>query len=188
MSQSIPSTDPQLKLIVDTGQQFEPFYSPKDMLILGVYGGNFWYKMAQRNSWLLKTDLFSGPRGLDPILFNGPLYDEADNYFGVAGLENKRTYGMSAQQKRLHPKGWFEWYCNYYYGQLSHADTARIRQWQYEINVQWSYIDGATPTEYTGSGNRATDLTFLPERRQRLLEFGWDPTRNPADYNLTIKF
>lgn len=186
MSRTIPSTDPPLSLLVESGQ-FKPFYSPNDMLTLGVFGGSFWYRIPQRDAWLFKSTDFSF--GVSLNLYSSVIYDNAVNYFGVDGfLGNDRTFGLPPNQKRLHPKGWFEWYCNYYYGQKSTADAGRIRQWAYAINVEWSYIDGATPTPYMGSGNRATDLNFLQERRQRLLEMGWDPVKDPKDYQLQIKF
>lgn len=184
MSQTIPSTDPPLSLVVESGQ-FKPFYSPREMLVLGVFGGAFF---GNKNAWtvgiqLRQTGIFTG---LLPSLFQNSTFDVEQNNFGVAPGISDRSFGMPTEKKRLHKYGWFQWYCQYYYGQKSPADVHRILQWAYAINVEWAYISELAP--YTGGGNRETDLTFLPERRQRLLEKAWDPTRDPGDFGLRVKF
>lgn len=184
MSQTIPSTDPPLTLMVESGQ-FRPFYSPKDMLILGIFGGTYFGK---NNAWPLYPEfkakgLFDG---LGQNLYLNLVFDVEQNNFQVDPGKSNRTFNMPLPLKRFHPHGWFQWYLQFYYGEKSPADVHRIRQWAYAINIEWAYIAELSP--YAGSGNRKTDLTFLPERRQRLLEKGWDPTKDPGDYGLRIKF
>lgn len=182
MSQSIPSTDPYISLINGSKSGiFRPWYTPKEMLLLGVFGGSFFTDrraLMKTLSWDLITDV--------PVakLISGP-YDPAQNYFNVTLELMDRTFEMPMTMKRLHPNGWFEWYCRFYYGEQSPADPDRIRQWLMSVNQHWFYITNGT---YNGDGNINTDVTFLPERRQRLLELGVDPTIPPSVYNCFYKF
>lgn len=154
------------------------------MLILGVFGGQFFgkNKAYSNKTKFFGTDLFYG---VDLDKYQGNAYDPAKNYFNLTLGGTDRTFNMPPSIKRLHFNGWYHWYCQYYYGEKSPADTWRIVQWQKSIAVEWFYIVNGV---YEGGGNRFTDLLFLPTRRQRLLEKGWDPTKAPADYGIFTKF
>jgi len=181
MSATIPSTDPFLAML--SPRLFRPFYSPNDMLALGVYGGAFFGpNNAARILPDIDPDLF---RNINTSTWKSYTYDNTKNYFQVAGGREDRTYNMTIEQRQIHRFGWFEWYCKFYYGERSIADTGRITQWIKEINRHFYYIKNGV---YNGEGNILTDLTFLPERRQKLLELGVDPTKDPYDYGCNYHF
>lgn len=168
------------------GWDFKPWWTPHDMLDLGILAGS-----ALSGMWLGKVILQQFPKeltaGIEPIKF-GQLAENngLTNYFAVKVDQVQRALEMPGDYKRLH-KDWFHWYTSYYYGKTTKdgSDYHRIRQWLTEINVNWFYIE---TTAYTGGTNRYTDLTFLPERRQALLQWAWNPIINPADYGLKINF
>lgn len=183
MSTTIPAGTPPLSLITES-RLFMPFYSPQDMLKMGVYGGAFFgagnaLSLLPMLGSVITNDLFKGvPQ--DKYLNN--TYDPTANYFNLTLPKSDRSFTMPVYLKRMHTYGWFEWYVRYYYGERNKADTWRIRQWQHSISVDWYYI------ETTGGPSKYADLTFLQTRRQKLLEKGWDPTIPPAQYNLKVKF
>lgn len=180
MSQTIPSTDHYLNLMNDHGI-FRPFYSPRDMLQLGVYQGAYFINKKPSMLAMVKDLLNNIP--VNKYLSNP---SNSLNYFQVQAPDTGEYHsGLVPGLRALHPGGWFEWYCKFYYGEKSRADHARVRQWLYTVNAQWFYI---MKGPYTNMGTQATDLTWLPERRQKMLEFGADPTVDPSLYGCFYKF
>lgn len=108
-----------------TGKNFDPEFKPEltpaQMLALGVFGGK--YMTDCRNefpaSWFKKARL--SPDKKNPEL----------NFFRVDA-----SLPLSEWQKKgwIHPadpRGWFQWYCRYYYGRRMPAEDQRqIKRWQ----------------------------------------------------------
>lgn len=184
MSVTIPSTDPQI-LTVSVDPQFKPWYTPNEMLRLGVYGGWFFSNTTRRYQ-TFKTIPPDATRGVSGTKYLTPIYDPSINYFATNGISlyGDRWFNMPTTFKRLHV-GWFDWYCRYAYGTYSPADEIRMTQWRKLISVEAYYIQNGI---YEGETDRWSDLTFLPQRRQRLLELAWDPSRNPITFGLPINF
>lgn len=151
------------------------------MLNLGVYGGSYF----GRNLIILNDLPQSSFIGISPNKYKNWDYNQAINYFNVTPFRTDRTFDMPSDLKQLHKLGWFEWYISFYYGLSTPADKDRMQQWLVQINTDWFYIKNSA---YSGSGDRITDLTFLPQRRQRLLEFAADPTIDPSTYGCSYKF
>lgn len=189
MSATVPSTDPPIGMV--RSSIFQPYYTPKEMLTLGVFGGAFFgssnaQKILSTGPLTIGGAMDSLFRGLPKLKYESPIYDPNQNYIpGQTLAVQRRGLNMPSYIKRLNPFGWFEWYVNWYYGCVSQADNWRISQWQKSINVHWLYIANGV---YTGGGNKFTDLTYLPMRRQRLIELGWDPTIDPEKQGLKINF
>jgi hypothetical protein len=174
--------------VVSKYSPFKPWYTPHDMLDLGILAGT-----ALAGTWLGKVIIQQFPKeltqGIDPRKFGQLTPNNGEtNYFGLKIDQVQRTVGgLSLDDKRFH-SSWFHWYASYYYGKTKNfdmVDDSRMRQWQTEINVNWFYIE---TVDYNGGGDRYTDLNFLPERRQALLQWSWNPIKNPADYGLKINF
>lgn len=184
MSATIPSTDPQI-LMVSVDPNFRPWYTPNEMFRLGVYGGWFFSKASTRYQYLdsVPKDAFNG---VDTTRYLQATPDNSINHFGVLGFSvyTDRWFQMSLQYKRLH-MGWFDWYCRYAYGVFSLADKVRMDQWRKLVAVEAFYIQNGV---YVGESDAWTDLTFKTNRKQKLLELGWDPTKNPANYGLAVNF
>lgn len=151
---------------------FKPFYSPKNMLTLGIKGGTFGHDDIPR-LLSVSDDLNKTFRGTNK--WAGSIYDNSKNYFNVAHFQTERDMsGNGHAFKSKHPLGWFEWYCRFYYGEKSPADVFRLSQWLIGINTEWFYIK-QDPT-------KLTDLSWQPARRQALLEWAVDPTLDPESY------
>lgn len=98
---------------------FKPELSPKEMLELGVFGGKYlndcksefpkeWFKNA-------KTSLV---RNIELNFF------KVDASKPLIYWENK---GWIHPQD---PRGWFQWYCRYYFGRRSDDDARQIKRWK----------------------------------------------------------
>lgn len=182
MNTQIPAEGPYMLVRPILGEiDFRPFYSPKTMLTLGIKGGAFG-----------KDDL---PRLYDinpelTLAFKGTskwglsIYDNSKNRFAVAYHSSERDLNGNQVFKALHPMGWFEWYCGFYYGKKSTADVFRLTQWYVGINTAWFYIK----TGAAGDAAKLIDLSLFSLRRQALLEWAVDPTLDPSSYGCGSAF
>ncbi|XKT74147.1 MAG: hypothetical protein ACJKTH_02185 [Patescibacteria group bacterium UBA2163] len=101
--------------------EFTPHLTPKEMLELGVFCGQYMRDGAKEfpDSWFTKAKFTKG--------------DKADcslNYFKV-----NASQPLSAWQEKgwIHPddpRGWFQWYCRYYMGRRHEDDERQIKRWK----------------------------------------------------------
>lgn len=181
MSITIPATGGNIKL--NTQFDFKPFYTPNEMLSMGIYGGAYF---GRHRHYLDDPGLKFIFAGVPDNKYKNWDYTASINFFtGVTVQRLERSLNMPPALKEVHPLGWFQWYMNYYAGRTSRADAWRANQWLQSINADWWYIE---TDNYSGGGNRFTDLTFNKERRQRMLEFGVDPTVDPKSYGCGFEF
>jgi|SRR5882757_3765870 len=173
MNTTIPTAGPTSFLLVTqiVGLTFRPFYRPEDMLNLGIKGGQFGHD-DKILLYGINKDLTTKFKGTTK--WAQDTYSNPKNYFNIANTQSERVLNNNNVYKAKHPLGWFEWYCRFYYGEKSTADMMRLSQWLIGINTAWFYI--ATDPA------RLTDLTWQPMRRQALLEWGVDPSLDPASY------
>lgn len=181
MSLTIPAGVPNLKL--NTEFEFKPFYTPNEMLKMGIYGGSYF---GRARNYLDDPPLKYIFQGVPNQNYIGWDYNQAINYFAVTPERLERGLNIPSALKQKHPLGWFQWYMSYYSGRTNRSlDAWRINQWLENINTDWYYIANDT---YSGGGSRFTDLTFKKDRRQRMLEFGVDPTIDPVSYGCGFEF
>lgn len=98
---------------------FRPFFTPKEMLSLGVFEGK--YLNSTRDEY--PEDWFTYAKLSD-------LPNPSLNYFRV-----KSRMPLSAWQERgwIHPQdpwGWFQWYCRYTLGRRTADDARQIARWK----------------------------------------------------------
>jgi hypothetical protein len=95
--------------------------------------------------------------------------NQANNYFGVPTMQRARPF-VDAIVKNESPKGWFQWYCKFWYGTAKDFTIeSRIVEWTQDVKNLWSYLK-ASPD----------DLEYRKDIRQALLEMGWDSTKDPS--------
>jgi hypothetical protein len=172
---------------------FTPHLTPKEMLALGVFGGNYfegavgeypheWFTHATLMHATLFNDaqhasqqhkkspaLFLGEnvnKKRDHIRFGRP-YDESLNFFKVDASQSREEWSRKGWIHADDPRGWFQWYCRYYLGRR-HADDARqIERWQKMArHVMW--LQNACSVG---------DLHCRPRQRQALLHWAYDSRR-----------
>jgi hypothetical protein len=142
--------------------EFEPYYTPRQMLIMGVFEGKYmndcehefpkeWYITAKKRNKLR-------PGKPDPLV----------NYFKI-----KSRLSLQEWQKRgwvpVHKKdkdirGWFQWYCRYYLGRrIPEVDQIQIKRWK-SFKRHYAQV----------KKNAGGDLNVRPRQRQALLQWSWD--------------
>lgn len=100
--------------------EFKPQLSPKEMLQLGIFGGNYFYERPKE----FPADWFEGVE-----LSDTP--DKKRNYFGVMASQPLSEWQKKGWIYFEDPKGWFLWYCRYYMGRrIAEEDARQIRRWK----------------------------------------------------------
>ena len=100
---------------------FKPELSPKEMLRLGVFGGKYMTDARREfpRSWFARAKL--SPQGRDPAL----------NCFGVEASQPLSVWRAKGWIHPDDPRGWFQWYCRYYFGRrLPGEDERQIGRWK----------------------------------------------------------
>lgn len=100
--------------------RFSPFYSPQEMLSMGVFEGKYCNDCTNEypGDWFKKARL-------------SPVADPAVNYFGVKSRQDLGVWYAKGWIVGPDPRGWFQWYCRYYLGRrLPGVDDHQKKRWR----------------------------------------------------------
>lgn len=104
--------------------EFKPDLSPKEMLELGIFGGNYLQDCKDEfpKEWFVDAKLQSiGVDKSDPQL----------NFFKVSASQSLEIWQKKGWIYKDDPRGWFQWYCRYYLGRrLVEEDARQIKRWK----------------------------------------------------------
>lgn len=111
-----------MKKLHDSVLAFRPDLTPKQMLLLGVFCGDY-FSPAERaefpKSWFSRAKI-AGEAGHDCSL----------NYFGVHASQSREEWERRGWISVHDPLGWFQWYCRYYLGRrIPDEDARQIKRW-----------------------------------------------------------
>lgn len=139
----------------DFAIDFKPELTPKQMLKLGVFGGEYF---ADKPSDL-PTDWVASAKLSDE-------YNEHMNFFGVKASQPREVWLKKGWiNEDYDPRGWFQWYCRYYLGRrIKGYDDWQIKRWKaikrHIAQLQKSCTKG--------------DLNCRPVQRQAILHWAYD--------------
>jgi hypothetical protein len=105
----------------DFDPEFKPELTPKQMLELGVFGGNYMTDTRGEfpKSWFTRAKLSPERR------------DRSLNFFGVDASQSLAVWRQKGWLCADDPRGWFQWYCRYYLGRrMPEEDARQIRRWK----------------------------------------------------------
>ncbi|MBC8035808.1 MAG: hypothetical protein H7X89_01125 [Rhizobiales bacterium] len=134
---------------------FEPEFTPRQMLQLGVFGGKYMTDAKKEfpKSWFTRARL--SPQGRDP----------ACNCFGVNASQPLSVWRKKGWLHPGDPRGWFQWYCRYYMGRrLFEEDRRQIGRWKAVKRHVAQLKRNCEPG----------DLACRPRQRQALLHWAYD--------------
>lgn len=101
---------------------FRPELTPKQMLRLGVFGGQY----MDPEEWKeFPPDWLKGAR-----LSQSGEKDGTLNFFGVRASQPWEVWKKKGWLSKEDPYGWFQWYCRYYRGRRCPDDERQIRRWK----------------------------------------------------------
>lgn len=139
--------------------EFRPDLSPKQMLDLGIFGGNYFTQTPHEfpKEWF-KNTRYSKTGHSDKDL----------NYYKVHASQPLKVWQQKGWIYPEDPKGWFLWYCRYYLGRrIPQEDKRQIKRWK-AIKRHVSQIQrNCSPG----------DKTCRPKQRQAVLHWAYDARR-----------
>lgn len=139
-------------------QDFHPFYTPREMLSMGVFEGKYmndctkefpleWFQQAVKNNKL-------SPAAANP----------SKNYFGIKSRQSLQVWKEKGWIIKPDPRGWFQWYCRYALGRrIPEVDDIQIKRWK-------SFIRHFAQVKKHAKG----DLSKRVKQRQALLQWSYD--------------
>ena len=133
---------------------FRPELTPKQMLALGVFGGKYMTDCRDEfpAEWFEKAKLCSERH--DPKL----------NCFGVNASQPLSVWRKNGWIYHEDPRGWFQWYCRYYFGRRCPDDERQIKRWR-AIRRHITQLKNNCPPKA---------LDCRPRQRQAILHWAYD--------------
>jgi hypothetical protein len=135
---------------------FKPDLTPKEMLDLGVFGGQYLSDCQNEfpKRWFLHATL--SPNKINPDL----------NFFEVTASQPLSVWRKKRGINEEHdPRGWFQWYCRFYMGRrLPKEDKRQIKRWKAKKRVV------AQIKKECSKG----DVSCQKRQRQTLLQWAYD--------------
>lgn len=135
-------------------RDFMPELMPKQMLALGVFGGKYMTDCAAEFP----------PDWFDRAKLCAERHDPKLNLFGVNASQPLAVWRKNGWIYEEDPRGWFQWYCRYYYGRRCLDDERQIRRWR-AIRRHLAQIKNNCPPKA---------LDCRPRQRQALLHWAYD--------------
>ena len=113
-----------------------------------------------------EDNLFLDHDGFDMIQIQKARADAEKNCFGVKSRLSLQEWQRRGWIIEPDPRGWFQWYCRYYYGRrLPEIDNRQIRRWKafnrHRAQIEYNCLYG--------------DLACRPRQRQALLQWAYNP-------------
>lgn len=138
---------------------FDPQLTPKEMLSLGVFGGEYFEGETDEypRDWFTHAKV-STKRKRDASL----------NYFGVNASQSRVEWERKGWIHPDDPRGWFQWYCRYYLGRRNPVEDRRqIDRWK-------KIVRHMAQVRYNC---RPGDITCRPRQKQAILHWAYDATK-----------
>ena len=135
--------------------EFKPELSPKELLALGVFGGKYMTDCASEfpKDWFQYAKLSPNKKNIDL------------NYYKVDASLSLKEWQEKGWINPEDPRGWFQWYCRYYYGRrIQDEDKRQIKRWK-------------AMTRHVGAVKnncKNMDQTCRKKQRQALLHWAYD--------------
>lgn len=133
---------------------FQPELTPAEMLEMGVFGGK--YLTDCRDEF--PTEWF------DHAKLSPDFHDAKLNYFKIRASKPLSYWIEKGWIHPQDPRGWFQWYCRYYFGRRSDDDERQIKRWKamrrHIAQIQKNCLPG--------------DVNCRKRQRQALLHWAYD--------------
>lgn len=136
--------------------EFKPELTPKEMLSLGIFGGNYFVETPSE----LPSSWFKGV-----VFSDGDYADKNLNYFKINASQPLQVWEKNGWIYPEDPKGWFLWYCRYYLGRrIPDEDQRQINRWK-NIKRHIAQLKKACAPG---------DESCRPRQRQAILHWAYD--------------
>jgi hypothetical protein len=137
----------------DFDKNFNPYFSPMEMLQLGVFEGKYINDCKNEfpEEWYTKAKISKTP---DPSL----------NLFKIKSRQSLKIWQEKGWIYPPDERGWFQWYCRYYIGRrIPEIDEIQIKRWK-QFKRHYAQVEK----------NCKNDISCRPKQRQALLQWSYN--------------
>jgi len=102
-------------------EDFNPDLTPKEMLEIGVFGGKYMTDCINEfpEDWFVNAKFSSSKKDINL------------NYFKIDASLPLSEWIIKGWINDHDPRGWFQWYCRYYFGRrIYNEDLRQIKRWK----------------------------------------------------------
>jgi len=168
---------------------FRPNLTPRDMFMLGSFGGTYWRPIksgvtgkTHKNEHLKYPN--SWWKDIPEEHLTSDKCDVSINKYKVSVGTSLEFWESKNWINKLHPYGWVQWYCDFYQGKRCPDDERQIQRWKNLAGPRGRFMRFLV-TQIIKKGAKWNDETISPKIRQVLQHWGYKLTN--ADYNNEIK-
>lgn len=165
--------------------EFKPNISPIDILKQGSFGGTYFRpiyssvtKKDYKNRYL---KCFPKPI-INSYNFKNDTkpyseYDKSHNKYNIKCGQTLKDWENKNWITEHDPYGWFEWYCNFFYGRrILNEDDRQIKRWLGLASEKGRFRNHLITLILKKNANY-NDFTVSPKIRQTLLHWGYELTK-----------
>jgi hypothetical protein len=168
---------------------FRPNLTPRDMFVLGSFGGTYWRPIKSGvTGKSYKNEHVKYPKswwkGIPEAHLTSDTCDVSINKYKVSVGTSLEFWESKNWINKLHPYGWVQWYCDFYQGKRGSDDERQIQRWKNLAGPRGRFMRFLV-TQIVKKGAKWNDETVSPKIRQVLQHWGYKLTS--ADYNNEIK-
>ena len=158
---------------------FTPNLTPRQVVEAGAFGGSY-FGIQVDDSEDDYTQLFDILFEQVPTeLYLSTKYSAKINKFGIRSGKDYRYWKDMKWIRHQDPRGWFQWYCNYYLGRRCSDDERQIKRWQ-----DFCGANGRWRNNIYSKIHQTGDWDISPRIQQSLLHWGYQV--NQQDYELWL--
>jgi hypothetical protein len=170
---------------------FRPNLTPRDMFVLGSFGGTYWRPIKSGvTGKSYKNEHVKYPKswwkGIPDEHLTSDTCDVSINKYKVSVGTSLDFWESKGWINELHPYGWVQWYCDFYQGKRGDDDERQIQRWKNLAGPRGRFMRFlVTQILKKGTKKDWNNPEISPKIRQVLQHWGYKLTQK--DFNNEIK-
>jgi hypothetical protein len=167
------------ELIFDDFPEFKPNLTPREIFLLGSFGGTYWrpiYSSVTNKHYHNKHKQYPASWWENiPELHltrDWDNYDKSINKYKVKVGTTLEYWESKDWITRCHPYGWVQWYCDFYMGKRGLDDERQVQRWIKTAGPK-SRFRRRLINMINQKKTNYDDLTISPKIRQTLQHWGY---------------
>jgi len=160
--------------------EFTPNLTPRDMFLLGSFGGTYWApiysQVTKKHYQNVHRRYQSWWKGIPESHLSSTEYDKSINRYKCKVGTSLEFWESHHWITAYNPYGWVHWYCDFYKGRRCPDDERQIKRWTGIAGPNGRFRRFLV-TQIKRKNGRYDDETISPKIRQVLQHWGYKLTR-----------